>query len=61
MSTTGEILYNVKKVILTPLDEFTGLPLNGGKPINIQCDSEIETDPEISQGQEKQLRMIKRY
>ncbi|MBY6900189.1 hypothetical protein [Clostridium botulinum] len=56
MSTTGEILYNVKKVILTPLDPFTGLPLSGGKPINIQCDSEVETDPEISQGQEKQLR-----
>lgn len=26
MSTTGEILYNVKKVILTPLDKLTGLP-----------------------------------
>ncbi|KEH91683.1 hypothetical protein Z962_p0060 (plasmid) [Clostridium botulinum C/D str. BKT12695] len=56
MSTTGEILYNVKKVVLTPLDETTGMPLKDGKLINIQCDSEAELDPEISQGQEKQLR-----
>ncbi|MBB6716271.1 hypothetical protein [Clostridium gasigenes] len=56
MSTTGEILYNVKRVVLTPLDEITGLPLASGKKINIECDSEVEVDPEISQGQEKQLR-----
>ncbi|HID0814601.1 TPA: hypothetical protein ACXNW8_000183 [Clostridium botulinum] len=56
MSTTGEILYNVKKVILTPLDKLTGLPATDMEKINIKCDSEIEIDPEISQGQEKQLR-----
>lgn len=56
MGTTGEILYNVKKVILTPLDELTGKPPADVKKINIQCDSEIEIDPEVSKGQEKQLR-----
>lgn len=51
----AEILYNVKKVVITPIDEVTGLPLVD-KKINLTCDSEIEIDPEVSQGQEKILR-----
>ena len=56
MSTTGEILYNVKKVVLTPLDELTGKPLADAKKINVKCDSEIDIDPDISNGDEKILR-----
>ncbi|MCY6372465.1 hypothetical protein [Clostridium ganghwense] len=56
MGTTGEILYNIKKVILTPIDKSTGLPLADAKKINVQCDSEADIDPEISQGKEKTLR-----
>lgn len=52
----GEILYNVCRVDITPLDELTGSVLLETKKLNVTCDSEIELDPKVSQGQEKTLR-----
>lgn len=52
----SDILYNVKKVVLTELDALTGLIKGGAVPINITCDSEVDLDPVISNGEEKVLR-----
>jgi len=51
--TKGDLLYNVKKVILTELDPITGLAKGGATPINIDCDSDVELAPVVSKGEEK--------
>jgi len=51
--TSGDLLYNVKKVVLTELDDLTGLAKGGAVPININCDSDVELAPVVSKGEEK--------
>lgn len=53
----ADILYGVKKVVLTELDPATGLP-KVGTPIicNIETAEEAELEPVISEGDEKVLR-----
>lgn len=52
----SKILYNVKKVVLTPLNEKTGAVLEPSNPINVTTAEEITLKPVISQGDEKILR-----
>lgn len=48
-----DILYNVKKVIITELDSLTGLVKDGAVPVNIKTATEIEVTPVESKGDEK--------
>lgn len=52
----ADILYNVKKVVLTELDPATGLVKVAATPINITCDSDVDLDPVVSKGEEKVMR-----
>ncbi len=48
-----DILYNVKKVVITELDSLTGLVKDGATPVNIKTAEEIEVTPVESKGDEK--------
>ncbi|MHC1681392.1 MAG: hypothetical protein AB6733_00265 [Clostridiaceae bacterium] len=48
-----DILYNVKKVVITELDPLTGQVKGGAVPINIKTAEEAEIDPVESKGDEK--------
>lgn len=52
----ADILYNVKRIDIEELDPATGLVKSGGTPIKLTCDSEVELEPVVSQGDEKVLR-----
>ncbi|MFD3158695.1 hypothetical protein ACFIJ5_17945 (plasmid) [Haloimpatiens sp. FM7330] len=52
----SDVLYNVKSVVLTEIDEVTGMEVKDKKPINLVCDSEVELKPLVSKGNEKTLR-----
>jgi hypothetical protein len=52
----ADILYGVKLVVLTELDEATGLAKVGADPIYVDTAEEVELDPVISNGEEKVLR-----
>lgn len=49
----SDILYSVKKAVITELDPLTGNVKSGAVPINVSTASEIELDPVISNGDEK--------
>lgn len=54
---TGDILYNVKKVIIEELDPATGDVKTGtGSKYTISSDSEVGLEPEINEGDKKVLR-----
>jgi len=52
----AEILYGVKKVILTELDPLTQLTKVGGVKCNVSTAQTAELDPILSNGEEKVLR-----
>lgn len=52
----SDVLYNVKSVVITELEEGTGLPAKDKKAIYLDCDSEVELKPLVSKGNEKTLR-----
>ena len=54
--TNGDILYNVKRVILEELIIATGLVNPSGKKYVLECDSEIALEPMILEGESKVLR-----
>jgi len=53
----SDILYGIKKVVLTELDPATGIP-KVGEPIicNVSTAEEAELEPVLSEGEEKVLR-----
>lgn len=55
--TGGDILYNVKQVIIEELDPVTmDVKTGAGSKFIISCDSEIGLEPEINEGDKKILR-----
>lgn len=52
----ADILYNIKKVVITELDEATGMPKVGSIPINVKTAEEADIDPDISNGEKKVKR-----
>lgn len=50
------ILYNIKKVVLTELNEETGLVAEGAEALEITTAAKAELEPVLSEGQEDVLR-----